>query len=211
MFSTCLDNFLPCSSNLKLSSANSFSLEESKNLSSGHGLNRCIHRPFYCKNAKTKTLYIMFLHIWSSGINNPNRMLKQHLIKFHRLPRVSVSTVCHYFIWFFYITCALNMSCFLSFFYLTFKLFLAHLSTECSVSYCDHLPSVLLCDARRSVHNFLVNTLASTNINQSATNLGRMYMIIRSPMSSIMELIGPGLSELSALELENLPYLTLTL
>ena len=28
-------------------------------------------------------------------------------------------------------------------------------------------------------------------------------------MSSIMELIGPELSELSALELENLPYLTL--
>ena len=27
-------------------------------------------------------------------------------------------------------------------------------------------------------------------------------------MSSIMELIGPELSELSALELENLPYLT---
>ena len=30
VFSTCLDNFLPFSSNLKLSSANSFSLEESK-------------------------------------------------------------------------------------------------------------------------------------------------------------------------------------
>ena len=30
MFSTRLDNFLPFSSNLKLSSANSFSLEESK-------------------------------------------------------------------------------------------------------------------------------------------------------------------------------------
>ena len=34
-------------------------------------------------------------------------------------------------------------------------------------------------------------------------------MTIRSRMSSIMELIGPELSELSALELENLPYLTL--
>ena len=33
-------------------------------------------------------------------------------------------------------------------------------------------------------------------------------MTIRSPMSSIMELIGPELSELSALELENLLYLT---
>ena len=30
MFSTCLENFLPCSSKWKLSSANSFSLEESK-------------------------------------------------------------------------------------------------------------------------------------------------------------------------------------
>ena len=30
VFSTCLDNFLPFSSNLKLLSANSFSLEESK-------------------------------------------------------------------------------------------------------------------------------------------------------------------------------------
>ena len=36
-----------------------------------------------------------------------------------------------------------------------------------------------------------------------------MYMTIRSQMSSIMELIGPELIELSALELENLPYLTL--
>ena len=34
-------------------------------------------------------------------------------------------------------------------------------------------------------------------------------MTIRSRMSSIMELIGPELFELSALELENLPYLTL--
>ena len=35
-----------------------------------------------------------------------------------------------------------------------------------------------------------------------------MYMAIRSQMSSIMELMGPELIELSALELENLPYLT---
>ena len=48
-----------------------------------------------------------------------------------------------------------------------------------------------------SVHNFLVSTLASTNINQSSPNLVKMYMTIRSRMSSIMEL-----SELSALELE---------
>ena len=36
-----------------------------------------------------------------------------------------------------------------------------------------------------------------------------MYMTIRSKMSSIMDLIGPELSELFALELENLPYLTM--
>ena len=85
-------------------------------------------------------------------------------------------------------------------------LFLAHLSTECSLTYCDHSMSVDVC---LSVHNFLVNTLASTNINQSAPNFVKMYMIIRSQMTSIMELIGPELSELSALELENLPYFTL--
>ena len=54
-----------------------------------------------------------------------------------------------------------------------------------------------------------VYTLASTNIDQSAPNLVKMYMTLRSQMSSIMDLIGPELSELSALEFENLPYLTL--
>ena len=54
-----------------------------------------------------------------------------------------------------------------------------------------------------------VYSLSSTNIDQSAPNLVKMYVIIRSRMSLIMDLIGPELSELSALELENLPYLTL--
>ena len=54
-----------------------------------------------------------------------------------------------------------------------------------------------------------VYTLAFTNINQSAPNLVKMYMTIRSQMSLIMDLIGPKLSELSALEFENLRYLTL--
>ena len=53
-----------------------------------------------------------------------------------------------------------------------------------------------------------VYTLSSTNIDKSAPNLVKMYMIIRSRMSSIMELIGPEMAELFALELENLPYLT---
>ena len=52
-------------------------------------------------------------------------------------------------------------------------------------------------------------TLSSTNINQSVPNLVKVYMTIRSRMSSIMGLIGPKISELSALKLENLPYLTL--
>ena len=44
-----------------------------------------------------------------------------------------------------------------------------------------------------------VYTLASTNIDQSAPILVKMYVIIRSHTSSIMDLIGPELSELSAL------------
>ena len=45
-----------------------------------------------------------------------------------------------------------------------------------------------------------VYTLASTNINQSVPNLVKMYATIRSWMSSIVDLIGPELSELFALE-----------
>ena len=53
-----------------------------------------------------------------------------------------------------------------------------------------------------------VYTLASTNINQSAPNLVKLHVIIRSWMSMIMDLIGPELSELFAHELKKLPYLT---
>ena len=45
----------------------------------------------------------------------------------------------------------------------------------------------------------IVYTLASTNINQSAPNLVQMYMIIRSQMSLIMEVIRPQLSKLMPL------------
>ena len=45
-----------------------------------------------------------------------------------------------------------------------------------------------------------VYTLASTNINQSAPTLVKMYVSIRSQMSSIMDSIGPELSELFSLE-----------
>ena len=50
---------------------------------------------------------------------------------------------------------------------------------------------------------------SSTNINQSAPNLVKMYVSIRFRISSIMGLIKPELSELPALELEVLQYLTL--
>ena len=49
-----------------------------------------------------------------------------------------------------------------------------------------------------------VYTLASTNISQSALNLVKMYLTIRSRMSSIMDLIGRELSELFALEFANI-------
>ena len=54
-----------------------------------------------------------------------------------------------------------------------------------------------------------VYTPSSTNINQSAPDLVKLYVIIRSQMSSIMDPVGLELSELCAVELENLPYLNL--
>ena len=46
----------------------------------------------------------------------------------------------------------------------------------------------------------LVYTLVSPNINQSAPNLVKMYVTIRSRMSSIMDVIRAELSKLFALE-----------
>ena len=54
-----------------------------------------------------------------------------------------------------------------------------------------------------------VYTPGSTNIDQSASNLVKLYMTIRSQMTLIMDLIGLELSKLSTLELENFLYLTL--
>ena len=70
-------------------------------------------------------------------------------------------------------------------------------------------PELFALEFRKIAEYDFVYNLASTNINQSAPNLVQMYMIKRTQMSSIMELIGPELSELSALEYENLPYLTI--
>ena len=70
-------------------------------------------------------------------------------------------------------------------------------------------PELFALEFEKNAESDIVYTLASTNIDQSAPNLVKMYMTIRSRMSLIMDLIGPELSELSALEFENLPYLTL--
>ena len=70
-------------------------------------------------------------------------------------------------------------------------------------------PELLALEFRKIAEYDFVNTLASTNINQSTPNLVKMYVIIRCQMSSIMDLIEFELSELYTLELENLPYLTL--
>ena len=72
----------------------------------------------------------------------------------------------------------------------------------------DH-PKLFALEFGKIAESDLVYTLASTNIDQSTPNLVKMYMTIRSRMSSIMDLMGPELFELSALELENLQYLTL--
>ena len=72
----------------------------------------------------------------------------------------------------------------------------------------EHLELFAL-EFAKIAENDYIYTLSSTNIDQSALNLVKKYVIIRSRLSSIMDLTGPELSKLSALELENLPYLTL--
>ena len=58
----------------------------------------------------------------------------------------------------------------------------------------DHLELFALEFGKIAESDF-VYTLASTNIDQSAPNLVKMYMIIRSQIISIMALIGQELSE----------------
>ena len=70
-------------------------------------------------------------------------------------------------------------------------------------------PELFALEFGKSAEYDFVYSLSPTNINKSAPNLVKVYITIRSQMSSIMELIGLELSELSAFELENLPYLTL--
>ena len=70
-------------------------------------------------------------------------------------------------------------------------------------------PELFALEFGKIAESDFVYTLSSTNINQATPNLVKMYVIIRSRMSLIMDLIGPELSGVSALELKNLPYLTL--
>ena len=70
-------------------------------------------------------------------------------------------------------------------------------------------PKLFALEFGKIAESDFVYTLASTNIDQSTPNLVKMYMTIRLRMSLIMDLIEPELDEFSALEFENLPYLTL--
>ena len=70
-------------------------------------------------------------------------------------------------------------------------------------------PKLFAVEFGKIAESYFVYTPASTNIDQSAPNLVKMYMTIRSHMSSFMDVIRTELSELSTLELENFPYLTL--
>ena len=62
-------------------------------------------------------------------------------------------------------------------------------------------PELFALEFGKIAESDFVYTLSSTNINQSAPNLVELYVIIRFQMSLIMNLIGPEMSELSALEL----------
>ena len=70
------------------------------------------------------------------------------------------------------------------------------------------IPELFALEFGNTAESDFVYALLSININQSAPNLVKMYVTIRSWMSSIRDLIKLELPELSALELENLPYLT---
>ena len=66
----------------------------------------------------------------------------------------------------------------------------------------------VICSLIRKIAEFdLVYTLASTNINQSAPNFVKIYITIRSCVSSIIGQIRPKQHELFALQFQLL-YLT---
>ena len=61
-------------------------------------------------------------------------------------------------------------------------------------------PELFALEFRKIAETNFVYTLASPNINQSALNFVKMYVTIRSRISSIRDVIGAELSELFALE-----------
>ena len=61
-------------------------------------------------------------------------------------------------------------------------------------------PDLFVLEFGKIAESDFVYTLASTNINQTAPNLVKMYVTIRSRMRSILDLIRPELSELFPLE-----------
>ena len=61
-------------------------------------------------------------------------------------------------------------------------------------------PELFVLEFGKNAESDFVYTLSSTNIDQSAPNLVKMYVTIRSQMRSIMDLLRPELLELSALE-----------
>ena len=61
-------------------------------------------------------------------------------------------------------------------------------------------PELFALEFGKIAESDFVYTLASTNINQSAPNLVKMYVTVRYWMSTIMDLIEPELSELFAFE-----------
>ena len=63
-------------------------------------------------------------------------------------------------------------------------------------------PELFALEFGKIAESDFVYTLASTNIDQSTPNLAKMYMTIGLCMSLIMDLIGPELYVLSALELK---------
>ena len=61
-------------------------------------------------------------------------------------------------------------------------------------------PKLVALEFGKIAETDIVYILASPNINQSAPNLVKMYMTVRSRISSIIDLIGAELSELFALK-----------
>ena len=55
-------------------------------------------------------------------------------------------------------------------------------------------PELFVLEFRKIAESDFVYTLASTNITQTAPNLVKMYVTIRSRMRLIVDLLGPELS-----------------